>query len=231
MIAECARSAGGARPNRETGPLPHCHPPRLRRLDIPAQKGRRDVAALLEREEAIRSCTPGGVRQAPRGRGCRLEAARCLRGSSLLWARVPEFHGRLACSCCLDAAREPRQRRFFGAIQRRSPRCCACCAAFRVRILACRAFSATLGLKRVEVRAFRAAVVGKSAEPRVLARDGPGFSGERSRFKRGGWISSLPAGCRHRTHARNGGQGPGGRPRGPRTCSRAWSTASGNAVH
>jgi hypothetical protein len=25
-IWECARSAGGTRPNRKTGPLPHCHP-------------------------------------------------------------------------------------------------------------------------------------------------------------------------------------------------------------
>ena len=113
----------------------------------------------------------------------------------------------------------------FGAIQRKSPRCCTCCAAFRVPILACRAFSATFGPKCVTVRAFCAAVAGKSAKPRVLARDGPGFLRERSRFKRGGRIGPLPAGCQRRTWARNGGQGLRGRPPSPRSCTRAWSTA------
>jgi len=79
----------------------------------------------------------------------------------------------------------------FGAIQRKSPRCCTCCAAFRVPILACRAFSATFGPKCVTVRAFCAAVVGKSAEPRVLARDGPGFLRGGCRKKRGASRSRM----------------------------------------
>ena len=37
IIRECARSTGGTRPSRTTGPLPHCHPPRLRLLEISAR--------------------------------------------------------------------------------------------------------------------------------------------------------------------------------------------------
>jgi hypothetical protein len=33
-IRECARSTGGTRPTHATGPLPYCHPPRLRPLDV-----------------------------------------------------------------------------------------------------------------------------------------------------------------------------------------------------
>jgi hypothetical protein len=123
----------------------------------------------------------------------------------------------------------------YGAIRRKSPGHRACCATFRVRMPGRRGFFATFGPKNPELPAFRAGLracsprrsgflrepcrkkreapgfganlVAKSAEPRALSPDGPGFSREGSRSKPGARISplpALPAGCRRRTCARSG---------------------------